>query len=164
MWLKVSGFMVIGLVSGLALANHLSWPVFALTQGSSWWLTHLIAKMDSSIMGNWQYISSPFPSFWPLSRFPSFFYFQLTPFPLSDQSLSRVRLFVTPWIAARQASLSITNPQSSLRHIHRVSDAIQPSHPLLSPSPPAPTPSQPQGLFHWINSSHEVAKVLEFQL
>ena len=45
-----------------------------------------------------------------------------------------------------------------------VSDAIQPSHPLLSPSPPAPNPSQHQSLFQWINSSHEVAKVLEFQL
>ena len=49
-------------------------------------------------------------------------------------------------------------------HVHRVSDAIQPSHPLLSPSPPAPNPSQHQGLFQWVNSLHEVAKVLEFQL
>ena len=49
-------------------------------------------------------------------------------------------------------------------HVHRVSDTIQPSHPLSSPSPPAPTPSQHQSLFQWVNSSHEVAKVLEFQL
>ena len=49
-------------------------------------------------------------------------------------------------------------------YVHRVSDAIQPSHPLSSPSPPAPNPSQHQGLFKWVNSSHEVAKVLEFQL
>ena len=49
-------------------------------------------------------------------------------------------------------------------HVHRVSDAIQPSHPLLSPSPPAPKPSQHQSLFQWVNFSHEVAKVLEFQL
>ena len=41
---------------------------------------------------------------------------------------------------------------------------IQLSHPLSSPSPPAPNPSQHQGLFQWVNSSHEVAKVLEFQL
>ena len=46
-------------------------------------------------------------------------------------------------------------------HIHRVSDAIQPSHPLLSPSPLAPNPSQHQSLFQWVNSSHEVAKVSE---
>ena len=49
-------------------------------------------------------------------------------------------------------------------HVHRVSDAIQPSHPLSSPSPPAPNPSQHQSLFQWVNSSQEVAKVLEFQL
>ena len=49
-------------------------------------------------------------------------------------------------------------------HVHWVVDAIQPSHPLSSPSPPAPNPSQHQGLFQWVNSSHEVAKVLEFQL
>ena len=47
---------------------------------------------------------------------------------------------------------------------HWVSDAIQPSHPLSSPSPPAHNPSQHQSLFQWVNSSHEVAKVLEFQL
>ena len=45
--------------------------------------------------------------------------------------------------------------------IHRVGDAIQSSHPLSSPSPPAPNPSQHQGLFQWVNSLHEVAKVLE---
>ena len=49
-------------------------------------------------------------------------------------------------------------------HVHRVSDAIQPSHPLSSPSPPAPNPSQHQSLFQWVNSSREVSKVLEFQL
>ena len=49
-------------------------------------------------------------------------------------------------------------------HVYRVSDAIQPSNPLSSPSPPAPNPSQHQSLFQWVNSSHEVAKVLEFQL
>ena len=49
-------------------------------------------------------------------------------------------------------------------HVHLVSDAIQPSHPLASPSPPALNPSQHQSLFQRVNSSHEVAKVLEFQL
>ena len=49
-------------------------------------------------------------------------------------------------------------------HVHRVGDAIQPSCPLPSPSPPAFNLSQHQGLFQWVNSSHEVAKVLEFQL
>ena len=49
-------------------------------------------------------------------------------------------------------------------HVHRVGDAIQPSHPLSSPSPPALNPSQHQSLLQWVNSSHEVAKVLELQL
>ena len=55
-------------------------------------------------------------------------------------------------------------PEFTQTHVHWVSDAIQPSHPLSSPSPPAPNPSQHQSLFQWVNSSHEVAKVLEFQL
>ena len=49
-------------------------------------------------------------------------------------------------------------------HVPLVGNAIQPSHPLSSPSPPAPNPSQHQSHFQWVNSSHEVAKVLEFQL
>ena len=49
-------------------------------------------------------------------------------------------------------------------HVHWVSDAIQPSHPLFSPSPPALNLSQHQGLFKWVRSSHQVVKVLEFQL
>ena len=46
-------------------------------------------------------------------------------------------------------------PEFTQTHVHRVGDAIQPSHPLLSPSPPAPNPSQHRGLFQWVNSSHE---------
>ena len=49
-------------------------------------------------------------------------------------------------------------------HVQWVGDAIQPSHPLLSPSPPALNLFQHQGLFQWVSSSHQVAKVLEFQL
>ena len=55
-------------------------------------------------------------------------------------------------------------PEFTQIHVHWVSDAIQPSHPLSSPSLPAPNPSQHQSLCQWVNSSHEVAKVLEFQL
>ena len=54
--------------------------------------------------------------------------------------------------------------ESTQTHVHWVSDAIQPFHPLLSPSPPALNLSHHQGLFQWVSSSHEVAKVLEFQL
>jgi len=74
--------------------------------------------------------------------------------------------FETPWIAACQASMSITNSRSSLKlmsikSVMQYSHLIQPSHLLSSPSPPAPNPSQHQNLFQWVNSSHEV---LEFQL
>ena len=82
----------------------------------------------------------------------------------SVQSLSYVRLFATPWTAVCQASLSITNSRSVLKLMAIVSDAIQPSHPLSSPSPPAFKLSQHQALFKWVSSLHQVAKVLEFQL
>ena len=52
-------------------------------------------------------------------------------------------------------------PEFTQIHVHQVDDAIQPSHPLSSLSPPAPNPSQHQGLFQWVNSSHQVAEVLE---
>ena len=55
-------------------------------------------------------------------------------------------------------------PELTQTHVHQVSGAIQPSHPLSSPSPPAPNPSQHQSLFQWVNSLHELAKVLEIQL
>ena len=55
-------------------------------------------------------------------------------------------------------------PEFTQTHVHWVSDAIQPSHPLLSPSPPALNLSQHQGLLKWVSPSHQVAKVLEFQL
>jgi len=54
--------------------------------------------------------------------------------------------------------------ESTQTHVHWVGDAIQPSYPLLSPSPPALNLSQHQGLFKWVSSSHQVTKVLEFQL
>ena len=55
-------------------------------------------------------------------------------------------------------------PEFTQTHVHWVGDAIQLSHPLLFPSLPAPNPSPHQSLFQWVNSLHEVAKVLEFQL
>ena len=83
----------------------------------------------------------------------------------SVQSFSRVRLFATSWIAAGQVSLSITNSRSSLK-LTSIESVMPSSHLILCrpPSPPAPNPSQHQSLFQWVNSLHEVAKVLEFQL
>ena len=83
----------------------------------------------------------------------------------SAQSLSHVQLFVNPWIGAHQASLSITNSQRLLKimSIELVMPS-NPSHSLSSPSPPTLNLSQHQGLFQWVCSSHQVAKVLELQL
>ena len=53
-------------------------------------------------------------------------------------------------------------PEFTQTHVHRVSDAIQPSHPLSSPSPPAFNLSQHQGLFQWVSFSHQVTKVWNF--
>ena len=55
-------------------------------------------------------------------------------------------------------------PKLTQTHVHRVGDAIQPSHPLSSPSSPAFSLSEHQGLFQGVSSSHQVAKVLELQL
>ena len=75
-------------------------------------------------------------------------------------SLSVVWQFETQWTAARQVSLSFTIPGSLLKLIvHRVGDAIQTSHPLSCPSPPALYLSQHQGLFQWVDSSYQVVKV-----
>ena len=85
------------------------------------------------------------------------------------QLLSLVWLFATTWTAVCQVSLSFTIRKwchfaKTQTHVHWVGDAIQPSHPLSSPSSPAFNLSQHQGLFKWVSSLHQVAKVLELQL
>ena len=78
----------------------------------------------------------------------------------SVQSLSHVQLCdpmdcSMPRLPVHHQLLELTET-----HVHWVSDAIQPSHPLSSPSPPTFNPSHHQGLFQWVSSSHQVAKVL----
>ena len=82
----------------------------------------------------------------------------------SVQSLSPVPLFVTPWAIARQSSVSITNSWNLLK-LMSIELVMSSNHLiLLSSSSSAFSFSQHQGLFKWISSSHQVAKVLEFQL
>ena len=76
----------------------------------------------------------------------------------SVQSFSHVQLFVTPWTVHHQL------PEFTQTHVHQVGDAIQTSHPLLPPSPSAFNFFQHQELFQSVSSSHQVAKVLVFQL
>ena len=80
----------------------------------------------------------------------------------SVQSLSRVRL--CDHMNCSMPSLPVHQqfPESTQTHVHQVSDVIHLSHPLSSPSPPAFNLSQHQGLFKWVSSLHQVAKVLSF--
>ena len=95
------------------------------------------------------------------------------------QSLSRTQMTFSQFSSVAQSCPTLWDPMNrstpglpvhhqlpefTQTHVHQVGDVIQSSHLLLSPSPPAPNPSQHQGLFQWVNLSHEVAKVLEFQL
>ena len=102
---------------------------------------------------------------WP-PNFPLTLYFHTKRLSVSQsvQLLSHVRLFATPWIAAHQASLSITNSQSSPKLLSI--ESVMPSRHLILYRPLFLLPSIPpsMSLFQWVNSSHEVAKVLEFQL
>ena len=76
---------------------------------------------------------------------------------ISSVQFSRSDMSDTPGLPVHHQLLEFTQT-----HVHRVGDAIQPSHPLSSPSPPAFNLSQHQGLLKWVSSSHQVAKVLEF--
>ena len=86
-----------------------------------------------------------------------FYYIQFSSVAQSCLTLCDPMNRSTPGLPVHHPLLEFTQT-----HVHRVSDAIQPSYPLSSPSPPAPNPSQHQSLFQWVNSSHEVAKVLAF--
>ena len=140
---------------------------------------HLHPVKSCIFYGPVQDTPSPQLLLWPLQ--PLLISFLLPDFPYveffkvfncgtisSVQSLSCVWLFATPWTAARQASLSISNSRSLLKLMSV--ESVVPSnhlilcHPLSSPSPPAFNLSQYQGLFQWVSSLHQVAKTLEFQL
>ena len=79
--------------------------------------------------------------------------------------VAHVWLFGSPWTAAPPGfPVLYYLLEFSQTHVHWVSDASQPCHPLLSPSPHALSLSQHQGLFQWVGSFHQMAKVLELQL
>ena len=140
-------------------ARILEWVAISFSKGSSQPSDQTLGSCLLSCIAG-RVFTTELPGSWLFSYLLWF----LVPFKIpqlsSVQSLSRVPLFAIPWIAACQASQL---PEFTQTHVHRVGDAIQPSHPLSSPSP-APNPSQYQSLFQWVNSSHEVVKLLEFQL
>ena len=154
---------------GETICTRSSWQLIGLPL---LWCAPLINLFSCSSL--YSFLPSPsfyLPFFYHTSKFIILTFFLLLLFLSfhehlfnSVQSLSCVRLFATPWIAARQASLSITNSRSSLR-LTCIESLMPSSHLILCrPLPPAPNPSQHQSLFQWVNSLHEVAKVLEFQL
>ena len=133
-------------VCGILQAKMLAWVAIPFSRGSSpprdW--THI------------SYIAHRFFTIWATREAP---YLQFSSVAQLCPTLWDPMNRSTPGFPVHHQLLEFTQT-----HVHRVSDAIQPSHPLLSPSPPAPNPSQHQSLFQWVNSSHEVAKVLDFQL
>ena len=174
--------------------TSLRWPLLETYYSNAFLLNKKFVWLDSFLFlwiwvtglgqGLWDdhgavFSVSPLPSWWrhcesqmclpdPLflvSLFQNTPSVQFSPVQFSSvQSLSRVQLFATPWITALQASLSITNSRSSLR-LTSIESVMPSSHLiLLPPSLPAPNPLQHQSLFQWVNSSHKVVKVLEFQL
>ena len=82
----------------------------------------------------------------------------------SVQSLSRVWLCDPMNHSIPGLPVHHQFPESTQTHVHWIGDAIQPSHPLLTPSPPAFSLCQHQGLFQWVSSLNQVAKVLDRQL
>ena len=94
-----------------------------------------------------------------LPNISTFFLLQFSSVAQSCLTLCDPMNYSMPGLPVHHQHLEFTQTQ-----VHQVNDAIQPSHPLSSPSPPAPNPSQHQSLFQWVNSLHEVAKVLELKL
>ena len=114
------------------------------------------------------YLSQSFPNvplrIGKICRFPNILCFVMQGTQFSSVAQSCLTLCdpmdcSTPAFPVHHHLLELTQT-----HVHQVIDAIQPSHPLSSPSPPAFNLSQHQGLFKGVSSSHQVAKVLEFQL
>ena len=127
---------------------------------------YLILPLDSKIKFP-RFLKAFWNSWWNGSTLILFFRVLRIDFKILSLQFSHsfmFWLFVIPCMAARQASLSITNSWSFLKLIHRVGDAIQPSDHLSSPSLPAFNLSQHQGLFKWVSFLNHVAKVLKLQL
>jgi len=113
-----------------------------------------LMSTESMMLSNHLIVSCPLlllPSIFPIIQFSSVAQSYPTPCDPMDWSMSG--------FSVHHQLLELTQT-----NVHRVCDAIQASHPLLSLSPSAFNLSQHQGLFQWVSSSHQVAKVLEFQL
>ena len=151
-------------VHGILQARILGWVAISSARGSSW----QGSKPHFLHLLHWQVDSLPLHhlgshEFWGDAIQP------ITSFILSFSQFSSVAQLCPTFCDPMNRSmpgLPVHHqlPEFTQTHVHWVSDAIQPSHPLSSPSPSALNLSQHQGLFQWVSSLHQVAKVLEFQL
>ena len=155
--------------------RHLSWSLSPLGSVCNGCLLRLIPKYHPGgshyLMPTWKSSASSIcnlPLSWLIPSFPRSIY--STGF-LEKVCISSVQFscsVVSNSLRPHESQHARPPCPSPTPRVHSnlcasVGDAIQPSHPLLFPSPPAPNPSQHQGLFQWVNFSHEVAEVLEFQ-
>ena len=133
----------------------LEWVAISFSRRSSWLRDRTHVSYTACIFFTAEPLGKPYNNSFSSVQFSSV------------QSLSHVQLFAnSKCMNSSTPGLSVHHqlPEFTQTHVHRVGDTIQSSHPLSSPSPPAHNPSQHQGLFQWINSLHQVAKILEFQL
>ena len=152
------------------LLSHLLWIKNLVDPFFSYWKSTIWPSVFTLLI---QGIFRLFFIFFPLFYFSIFCVFKMKStliFILSSVQFSGLQtdwteLFVTP---LDNSTLHLPSrhqlPEFTQTHVHWVSDAIQPSHLLSSPAPPVFNLSQHQGLFKWVSSSHQVAKILEFQL
>ena len=167
-------------VPGILQARTLEWVAISISNAWKWkvkvkmlsrvWLLEIPwtaahqapPSMGFSRQKYWSGVPLPSPFFCYMFNNPSIplIYILIS----SVQSLSQVLLYDPMDCCTPGFHVNHQLPEFTQTHVHWVSDAIQPSHPLSSPSPPAFNLYQHQGLFQWVHSSHQVAKVLEFKL
>ena len=171
-WVAVS-FLVLGKLLTIISSNILSWHFFLPSSGAP--MIRMLGCLTLSQRSHFfLFILLCFSYF-----HHSIFWLTYPFFCLRYPTVHSLEWFSVQFSSVTQSCPTLCNPMNcsmaglpvyhqflkfTQTHVHRVSDTIQPSHPLSSPSPPSPNPSQHQGLFQWVNSSHEVAKILEFQL
>jgi len=169
---------LMSLANGLSilfiLSKLLALLIFALVSFVSFaFIFALIFKISFLLLTLWFFISSFSSCFrcwvrvfiWLFSCFSRYAFIAMN-LPLQFSSVSQSCPTLCDPTNHSTPGLPVHHqfPESTQTHVHWVIDAIQPSHPLSSAPPSASNPSQHHGLFQWVNSSHEVAKILEFQL
>ena len=148
-----------GLSFTLLLEVYMSFNSFIPLPHSVWWVFFMLAFLGGV---EW-YLTVVLTYIFLMINDVVHLSYAYLPSISSVQSLSRLTLCNSMDCSTPDFLDHHQLPESTQTHVHRIGDAIQPSHPLSSPSP-ALNLSQQQGLFKRVSSSHQVAKILEFQL